>query len=185
MLEKIFDVIKSNLKNPKLYIFILVILLCVLLLFPYIDANVFYYQRVKNRIEILTTISGVDVNQLSDNQILLEEYNRILSEIEKQANGSLSSVFTKESDPIVNHIKFFTGAILFWIIAFLCFFIKGFDKNGYRVIGFFVFLLLGGLFGLMAKALPTIIAPVFNYIGFPLVLIILIALLSTIGKKKA
>lgn len=47
MVEKIFDAIKSNLKNPKLYIGILVLLLCGLLLFPYIDANVFYYQRVK------------------------------------------------------------------------------------------------------------------------------------------
>lgn len=34
MVEKIFDLVKSNLKNPKLYISMLVILLVVLVLFP-------------------------------------------------------------------------------------------------------------------------------------------------------
>ena len=84
MLEKIFDLVKSNFKNPKLYIGILIVLLCFLVLFPYIDANVFYYQRINDRIDILQKISEIDPESLAENQILSDEYNRILSEIDKQ-----------------------------------------------------------------------------------------------------
>ena len=52
MVEKVFDIIKDNLKNPKLYIALLTIIVVILLLFPYIDANFFYYNRVEKRIDI-------------------------------------------------------------------------------------------------------------------------------------
>ena len=59
MLGKLFDLVKGNFKNPKLYICILIVLLCFLVLFPYIDANVFYYQRINDRIDILKKISRI------------------------------------------------------------------------------------------------------------------------------
>lgn len=88
MFEKIFDIIKTNLKNPKLYITLLVLLVIILLLFPYIDANIFYYQRVNNRVEVLSKISELDADKISNNEILQAEYNSILQEIEKQKEGS-------------------------------------------------------------------------------------------------
>ena len=106
MLEKIFDLIKNNFKNPKLYVFLLVILLTVLVLFPYIDANFFYYNRVNDRIDILTKVSEINVEQIQENEILHKEYNSILAEIDKQSTGSVGSVFIKESNNTVNLIKY-------------------------------------------------------------------------------
>lgn len=184
MLEKIFDLVKSNFKNPKLYIGILIVLLCFLVLFPYIDANVFYYQRINDRIDILQKISEIDPESLADNQILSDEYNRILSEIDKQSDGSLGSVFIKETDSTTNIIKFVSGAFLFWILAIACFFIKGFKNIGYKIFGFILCTMVGVAFGFIARAIPTIITPIVNYIGFPIVIIVVIALLATGGKKK-
>ena len=112
MFEKIFDLIKNNFKNPKLYVFLLVVLLTVLVLFPYIDANFFYYNRVNDRIDILTKVSEINVEQIQENEILYKEYNSILTEIEKQSSGNIGSVFIKEADNTVNLIKFITGGVL-------------------------------------------------------------------------
>lgn len=184
MFEKIFDLIKNNFKNPKLYVFLLVILLTVLVLFPYIDANFFYYNRVNDRIDILTKVSEIDVEQIRENEILYKEYTSILNEIEKQSVGSVGSVFIKEADNTVNLIKFITGGALVWLVALFCLFIKGFKNWGYRILGFVVFVGLGCVFGLLAKAIPTIANPMINFVGFPVLLIIVIALLATGGKNK-
>lgn len=136
MFEKIFDLIKNNFKNPKLYVFLLVVLLTVLVLFPYIDANFFYYNRVNDRIDILTKVSEINVEQIQENEILYKEYNSILTEIEKQSSGNIGSVFIKEADNTVNLIKFITGGVLVWLIALLCLFIKGFKNWGHRILGF-------------------------------------------------
>lgn len=184
MLEKIFDIIKNNLKNPKLYIGILSALLIFLVLFPYIDANFFYYQRINDRIDILQKISQLDTESISNNDILSAEYNSILSEIEKQADGSLGSVFIKETDKTTNLLKFLSGASIFWFLAIACLFMRTFRNKGEKFLGF-IFCLIGGIIlGFIAKAIPTIINPTFNYVGFPIIIVVVIALLSTSGKKK-
>ena len=151
---------------------------------PYIAANVFYYQRINDRIDILQKISEIDSESLADNQILLDEYNRILSKIDKQSDGSLGSVFIKETDSTTNIIKFLSGALMFWVLAISCFFIKGFKNIGYKIFGFILCVMVGAAFGFIARAIPTIITPIVNYIGFPIVIIVVIALLATGGKKK-
>ena len=184
MFEKVFDVIKTNLKNPKLYVFLLILIIVILLLFPYIDANFFYYKRVNDRVEILTKVSMVDMDKITDNTILMSEYKNILEEIEKQSNGSLGSVFIKETDKTVSLIKFITGGVLFWVFAFLCFFIKGFNGVGLRVLGFFLLIGLGYLFGRISMAMPTIMHPEINYIGFPLAIFVIAGLLVTKGNRS-
>ena len=184
MFEKIFDLIKSNFKNPKFYVLLLVILLIILVLFPYIDANFFYYSRINNRIDILTKVSEINIDEIQNNETLVKEYNNILDEIEKQSEGNLGSIFRKESNNTVNLIKFLTGGSIMWILALLCLFIKGFKGFGYRILGLAIFMSLGLLFGIIAKAIPTIADPMVNYIGFPLLILIIIAILATSGKKK-
>lgn len=184
MVEKIFDLIKDNLKNPKLYISLLVVLLVTLVLLPYIDANFFYYDRVDNRIDILSKVVDIDVEKIKDNEILHKEYTSILSEIEKQSSGSVGSIIVKESNKTVNTIKFITGGVILWLIAIMCIFIKNFGSLGARVLGFVVFVVLGCLLGFAAKAIPTILNPWVNYIGVPLLITIVVALLCTGGKKN-
>ena len=71
MQEKIFELIKTNLKNPKLYIGLFIILVIVLPLFPYIDANYFYYSRVEKRINILDKVTKIDKDEIENNNILI------------------------------------------------------------------------------------------------------------------
>lgn len=184
MKEKLFAKLWDNLRNPKLYVFIIAVFIVALVLLPYIDANVFYYKRVNNRIDILKKLEAIDVEELKNDEVLLREYNSILSEVEKQSDGSLGSVFRKETDKSVILFKFLTGGSLCWLIAIFCLFNKGFKNFGNRILGFLVFTILGGITGLLAKAIPTISNPVVNYIGFPVLLIAIIALLATSGNKK-
>lgn len=184
MFEKLFDEVKQNLRNPKLYILVLIILLLFLLLFPYIDANVFYYNRVNCRIDILNQMTQLDMEKIQENEILEQEYYRILEEVSKQTEGSLGSVFIKETDEAVNMIKFISGGSLFWIVAIACFFIKDIKNWGNRLFGFAFIGGLGWIFGFIAKSIPTIINPILNYLGFPLLLLIIVALLVTSGSKQ-
>lgn len=184
MKDKIVEKLLENLKNPKLYVLFIAVVIVMLVLLPYIDANVFYYNRVNNRIDILIKLETIEVEKLENDEVLLREYNSILSEVEKQSDGSLGSVFRKETDESVILFKFLTGGSLFWLIAILCLFIKGFKNFRSRIFGFIVLTILGGITGLVAKAIPTIRNPVVNYIGFPVLLIAVTALLATSGNKK-
>lgn len=54
------------------------------------------------------------------------------------------------------------------------------DSIIFAVIGVISFLVA---FGFIARAIPIIITPIVNYIGFPIIIIVVIALLAT-GEKK-
>lgn len=97
MSEKIFDFLKDNFRNPKLYIVLLASVFLFLLVFPYIDANIFYYSRVEKRISILQEISEIDQEALKNSPVLAEEYESILFEISKQKDGSIGSIFISKT----------------------------------------------------------------------------------------
>lgn len=185
MREKVFEKVMANLKNPRLYVVILILLLVVLFFFPYIDANYFYYGRVNNRIDILKKMSDLDWASISENEILKKEYQSILAEIEAQPDGSIGKVFIKETDPEVIRIKFITGGLLSWIFAVACFGIKNFKNFGHRFLAAILIAGIGFLLGVVAKEIPTIFAPMVNYIGFPFLQIIILGLAVTTSKPKS
>lgn len=171
MKETFFELIRSNLKNPKFYIFLLALAFVFLLLFPYIDANIFYYNRVEKRISILESFAEIDYNTLKENPILEGEYQSILSEISKQKDGSISNIFITTSTPRTTMWKFITGAAFMWLMAIICFFIK-MDNFGEKFMGFIFFFLIGGVLGLIAQWLPIVFHPVCNYIAIPILEIV-------------
>ena len=184
MFEKLFDEVKHNLKNPRLYILVIVVLILFLLLFPDLDANVFYYNRVNSRIEILQQMSQIDVEKIHGNEVLEQEYNRILDEISKQTEDSIRNVVIKDNDETVGTVKFVTGGLVFWLLSIFCFVIKEFRNWVARVFGIVLFGALGIGAGFIAESIPTVITPALNYIGFPMLIITIIALLATSGKKE-
>lgn len=184
MQEKLFDLVKNNLKNPKLYALLLALTIVFFLLFPYLDANIFYYKRINDRVEILEKVSALDSDLIAENSTLKTEYERILVEISNQPESMVSSILTKENSISATIAKFISGGFLFWVIAFCCFGLKGFKNFGYKLLGFVMFLIIGVLFGFIAKAIPTIFNPWVNCIGFPIILIIFAALLLTSNKKS-
>ena len=51
-IELIVSWIQKNLKNPKLYAMLAALLIIVVIVFPYIDANLFFYNRIDERVSI-------------------------------------------------------------------------------------------------------------------------------------
>lgn len=181
MIDKVFEIFKDNLKNPKFYFVLLILIVVILLFFPYIDANFFYYNRVERRIQILKEISELEIEELDDNQVLQTEYYSIIDEISKQKDGSLGSIFVASSDPMVNRIKFFTGAAFSWVLGIMCLVIKQ-QKKGYKFWGFVFFILLGIILGMISTRIPIIKQPMYNYISIPMIEIVMFGLLVT-NKK--
>jgi len=185
MSEKLYEEIKKNLRNPKMYAVLLIVLMIVFLLFPYLDANLFYYKRVDDRVEILSELSNLDMDAINHNPVLLGEYESILKELESHPESSINQIFVKETRVSVNAAKFVSGAILVWLLAISCLFMKTIDKKWNRVVAFVILVLLGLLFGKVAKSIPNIFNPWVNVIGFPIVLVTSIGLLFVgSGNKK-
>lgn len=183
MKDKLFELIKTNLKNPKFYIVLIVLIFIVVLLFPYIDANFFYYNRVEKRIEILNKISQLDQASFENNSILKSEYDSILNEISKQKDGSIGSIFKTDVSTTEKFWKFVSGGAISWILALVCLFIK-FGKVSHKIAGIFLCILLGFVLGAVFSVIPTIITPIINYIFSPILQIVLLGLLTTNGNKE-
>lgn len=184
MKEKLFDLVKSNLKNPRMYALLLALVVVFFLLFPYLDANIFYYKRINDRVEVLAKVSSLDYDSIEQNQTLKKEYERIMIEISNQPESMVSNILTKETSEAATIAKFVTGGLIFWIIAICCFFIKGFKNIGYKFLGFILFVIVGTIFGFIARSIPTVFNPLVNCIGFPVIQIIFVALLLTSNKKN-
>lgn len=178
----IFDYIQENIKNPRFYALLIALVILILLIFPYIDANVFYFNRVEKRIDILEKADAVGKDGFS-NPILQAEYDSILEEISRQEKGSIGNILIIHGSSIEKNIKFVTGALIPIIFAFVCIFaIKGI-KN--KILGVILFLLIGGIAGFIARIIPTIINPIINYIAFPVLFLVLIIILALeYGKKE-
>lgn len=176
--EKIFEIIKNNLKNPKLYIVILVMAVIVIIIFPYIDANFLLYNRVEKRITILQDFSEIDYEKIEGNVVLRDEYESILSEISKQKEGSLGSLFITKCSEKVKKYKFITGALIFLAVGVMCIFVK-MEKWWHRIVGLLFLGVVGGIMGKVSVMIPTIVSPIFNYIFMTLIQIVLIGPLVT------
>lgn len=183
-IELIVSWIQRNLKNPKLYAIFAVIIVVIALVFPYVDANFFFYNRIEKRVSILQSLSEIDKEKVSQYPALQEEYDAIISEIEKQRELSISSVRGMEQTTSnIPLFKFLSGGALAWIITLCVPFMNTFKDKKTKVLGFFLLALFGGILGGVAYIIPTIFNPWINYIGFPVLqLIILIAL--TVKPKQ-
>ena len=184
MKEKIFEVVMSNIKNPKMYALLLALIVVFFLLFPYLDANIFYYKRINDRVDILTKVAALDEDSFADNPVLRDEYERILNEVSNQPESMVSNILTRETSKNAAIAKFITGGLLFWIIAFCCFVIKGFKNIGYKIFGFMLFAVIGIVFGFIAKSMPNIFSPWVNCVGFPFIQCVFVALILTSNKKS-
>ena len=62
-IELIVSWIQRNLKNPKLYAVLAVLLIIIAIAFPYIDANFLSYNRIEKRVSILQSLSAIDMEK--------------------------------------------------------------------------------------------------------------------------
>ncbi|MHC1694194.1 MAG: hypothetical protein AB9835_02725 [Eubacteriales bacterium] len=93
LLEIILPFISKNIKRPGFRIFIIMIIVFFFIIYPFIDANLFSYNRIEKRIKILQEIQNINLDKI-ENSILKKEYNSILSEIDKQKEMNFLNLFS-------------------------------------------------------------------------------------------
>lgn len=185
IIEELVDLFKRNYKKPRLWIVLSVLFVVFVLLIPYIDSNFFYFSRMEKRISILERVMELDQEMIESNQVYTNEYNGILTEMEQQNERSINSLMNKmltgiESVTSIGKVdgnktlKFVTGA--FWpLVIMICIpFMNTFKKRSDKVIAFIILLLAAMLLGWVSSIIPTIISPIVNYIGMPLIQIIIL-----------
>lgn len=180
-----------NMNKKKLGIYTIILLVAILILFPFIDTNFFYPKRVKNRIDILQKITELDVDKIQENKIMLKEYDSILKEIDESDNNYVNKVLNNKEN---NHVlgKFISGGSLWWMlgIIMLLFYDKltKDDKSkktlSTRIAGFAFCIVFGALIGAICSVIPTILNIWVNYIFVPILVLILMFLLLYKNDKS-
>lgn len=195
IIEELLAVFKKNYKKPRLWICLGIIVFCFALFFPYIDSNFFYFSRMEKRIDILEKVMSLDESKINSNQAYMDEYQSILQEIEQQSDRSINSVMNKTSN-YINHIvakgkgqgnswiKFFTGAIWAIIVTICVPFMNTFKKQSDKLLAFVLMLIISIVMGWFFSIIPIIITPLFNYIGMPVLQIVLVFIIVSKSDKK-
>lgn len=193
LIEELLEVFKKNYKRPRLWICLGLIIFCFVLLFPYIDSNFLYFSRMEKRISILERVMELDQEKINSNQAYQNEYQSILKEMEQQSERTINSVMNRVSNYINSlmetgkeqgnrWVKFFTGAIWFIIVTVCIPFMNTFKKRSDKVLAFVLMIIISFLAGWIFSIIPIIVTPMFNYIGIPIMQIIL--LIAIVNKSK-
>jgi len=194
MIKDAIDIIVRYSKSPKLYIAIFVFCVVAFLLWPFIYANFLYHSRMHSRVEILSMLSEIDYERLSENEILLNEYYAILEELELQRVRLISGGIIGPLTPISNIIidnepldrlwKFLSGGSLAWVLALIVPFMNTFSKQRDKPLAFILLLFFGFLLGVVGMNIPTLFNQWFNLIGFPILQIAVIVIMVAASNRK-
>ena len=192
ILELIVDFLKRNYKKPKLWFAILGILVFIILIFPYIDSNTFYYTRMEKRINILEHLTQLDETTINSNPVYRQEYESILQEIQLQRERSVNSIATQLFDTVNSSwttgkdqgnkiLKFISGAIWFLIVTICVPFMNTFKKRSDKLVAFIVMIILSTIVGCIFMAIPIIYRSWINYFVIPIAQLVIVIVL--VGKK--
>lgn len=193
--EAVIEFIKKNHNHPRLWITLGIIVFCLVLLFPYIDSNFFYFSRIEKRISILEQVMDLDEDKINSNQAFKTEYESILQEMEQQNERSFNNIYNKISLSITKlvsvekeegkiWIKFLSGAIWCIIITLCVPFMNTFNKSSDKWLAFIIMLIVTAIVGGICAVIPIIFYPMINYIGIPILEIVgLCFLIFRSGKK--
>lgn len=120
--EKLIDLLGKIVTGPKsriFWAFVIVALVVGIIIFPYIDANYLYYDRIERRINNLQALVDLTGIPLQENEYLYAEYESIIEEMESAREKALSNT-TNNKDTIQDRrVKFLSGAGLWYIVALM------------------------------------------------------------------
>lgn len=191
--EKIFDLLKSlatGNKSKKFWGALIVIFIIVLIVFPYLDANFFYYNRIEKRIDNLTSIVELNDDKIHKNQGLLLEYESIIREINDANQKSLNTFNNSTDNEFDFWAKAISGGLLFAIVGIIGLFKKNntkmtfsvFFKNNFLI--FIVCSLFAVILSFIFSKIPTLGNVCVNVIAAPIVELIIIYLFTKSNNKK-
>lgn len=193
--EKIFDFIKNfatGKHSKKFWGLVLLLIIFVLLIFPYIDANFLYYNRIEKRIDNLSALVNLSGKAIEETPELLSEYNSIIEEINDAQAKSLSSAMNNSSNTNSEYwIKFISGSFLFALVGIIGFCQKKkgvkytfslFMKNNFLIM--VVCIVFAAILAFAFSKIPTIGSVWINAVAAPVLQFVIMYLLFLQPKNK-
>ncbi len=195
LLDELLNIFKKNYKSPRLWLGIFLLIFCFMLLFPYIDSNFLYFSRMEKRINLLKNVMTLDQIQINSNSVYLNEYESILQEMEQQEDKTINSVMNKVYAYVDNIydegrsqgntlLKFLTGAIWCILVTLCVPFMNTFKKMADKILAFIMLIVITVVVGYICVLIPIIYKPMVNYVGIPLLQIILVCAFVRNSNKK-
>lgn len=123
LLELLVGVVTGK-KSGVFWTVLIILLFTVVIIYPYIDANFLYYDRIEKRIDNLQKLVELTGEPLRENEDLNKEYLSILTEMETAREKALSNATSNEDSLHDRRVKFFAGAGLWYIVAVAVLFTK-------------------------------------------------------------
>ena len=126
-MDKLLELLVGIVTGKKSGIFwsvLIVLLIAVVIVYPYIDANFLYYDRIEKRIDNLQKLVELTGEPLYENADLNKEYYSILKEMEIAREKALSNATNSEDSLHDRRVKFFAGAGLWYVVAIAVLFTK-------------------------------------------------------------
>ena len=150
---------------------------------------------MEKRINVLERVMALDEEKINSNQAYIDEYQRILQEMEQQGERSINSLmnnFIIQMNYITSMgngegnraLKFLSGAFWLLLITVCVPFMNTFKKRSDKLIAFVLLLIMSGIIGWVFSMVPVIISPMVNYIGVPLLQIIAVIIIVVKSNKK-
>ena len=121
--EKIFDFIKGLATGKYIKAFwgtIILLIVFLILIFPYIDANFLYYTRIEKRIDNLNSLVEISGKTVYETPSLLSEYNSIIEEIKNAQDKNINSVLKESNNGTFDYwVKFISGGFMFALVGII------------------------------------------------------------------
>lgn len=189
LIKKLLEIATGK-KAKIFWAVILTIIVLLLVLYPYIDANFLVFSRINKRIDILGKITQLDIDKISENPALQKEYDSIIGEISAIQERSVGTITTRQDTNNEKTIKFISGGCLFWLVSLIVLFSK--NKKGNisalkkifnNLMSAILCVVIGYFLALIGKNIPTILNVWINAIGFPCIQIAITGLI-VYGSSK-
>ena len=194
MSDKIAEWVEKLATGKKARIFwatIIALVIMLVILYPFIDANFFFYGRVETRIDNLEKLVSISGTPVTDDPSLHAEYQDILQDMETARNNSIITVSFDSPRRTHTNLKFWSGAIVGIILMIAGLFSK--NPSGKLTFKFFIknnllIFFIGGIialgFGYLFTFIPTIASPWINAIAAPVIQFVFLDLLLSTSKKQ-
>ncbi len=183
LIKKLFEIATGK-KAKIFWAVFLAIIVILLVLYPYIDANFLVFSRINKRIDILERVTQLDLDKINKNSALQKEYNSVIGEISTIREKSVGTITTRLDTYNDKTIKFISGGSLFWLVSLIVLFSKNKKDNisvlkkiFNNVMSAILCVFIGYFCALIGKNIPTIINVWLNAVGFPLIQIAIIGLI--------
>lgn len=183
LIKKLFEIATGK-KAKIFWAVFLAIIVILLVLYPYIDANFLVFSRINKRIDILERVTQLDLDKINKNSALQKEYNSVIGEISTIQEKSVGTITTRQDTYNDKTIKFISGGSLFWLVSLIVLFSKNKKDNisvlkkiFNNVMSAILCVFIGYFCALIGKNIPTIINVWLNAVGFPLIQIAIIGLI--------